>query len=99
MTPNSSATGIVGETLYLDLGGEIEDPALRRMLECVRELGPAVDRAIARHGHGTALVALIAIVANEAIDAGHGGLIADALRQNAEMLDAHATDGAVAGHA
>jgi hypothetical protein len=69
------------------------------MADCVRELRPAVDRAIDRHGRGATLVALIAITANEAIDTGSASLIAEAFRDNAEMLNAHETVGAVAGHA
>ena len=96
MTSGISAAQIVGETLYLNLEGVIDDPVLRRMADCVRELEPAIDRNIARHGLGTTLVALVAIVANEAIDAGSGRLIAEAFRHNAEMLEVHE---AVAGHA
>ena len=99
MTSDISAAQIIGDTLYLDLEGAIDDPVLRRMAGCIRELRPAVDRAIGRHGHGPALVALVAITANEAIDAGTAGLIAEAFRDNAEMLDAHETVGAVAGYA
>jgi hypothetical protein len=87
MTSNISAAQIVGDTLYLDLEGVIDDPVLRRIADCVRELGPTIDQNIARHGLGTTLVALVAIVANEAIDAGSGRLIAEAFRHNAEMLE------------
>jgi hypothetical protein len=99
ITSNISAAQIVGDTLNLDLEGVIDDPVLRRMADCVRELRPTVDRNIARHGHGTTLAALVAIVANGAIDAGSGRLIADAFRHNAEMLEFHEALGAVAGHA
>jgi hypothetical protein len=99
ITPINSATQFIEDTLYLDPAGVIDDPVLRRMADCIRELRPAVDRAIGRHGHGTTLMALTAIVANEAIDAGSGMLIAEAFRDNAEMLEAHGTVDAVAGYA
>lgn len=97
-TASVSAARIVGDTLYLDLTRVIDDPVLRRMGVCIGELRPAVDRVIGRHGRGATLMALIAIVANEAIDAGSGRLIAQAFRDNAEMLDAHETLGAVTGY-
>lgn len=96
---NISAAQMVGDTVYLDLESVIDDPALRRMAHCVRRLRPAIDRAVVRHGHGTTLAALVAITANEAIDTGSGGLVAEAFRHNAEMLDAHETVRTVAGHA
>lgn len=97
MTSSISAAQIVGDTLYLDLDSVIDDPMLRRMADCVRQLAPAIDRAVDRHGHGATLAALIAIAANEAIDVGTGKLIAEAFRHNAEMLEAHETVRAVAG--
>ena len=96
---NISAAQMVGDTGYLDLESVIDDPALRRMADCVRRLRPAIDRAVVRHGHGPTLAALVAITANEAIDTGSGGLVAKAFRHNAEMLDAHDTVRTVAGHA
>jgi hypothetical protein len=99
MSSNISTTQIVGGTLYLDLDGVIDDPALRRLAECVRQLRPAIDRAVVRHGHGTTLAALIAVVANDAIDMGGGSLIAEAFRHNAEMLEVHEAVRTVAGHA
>ena len=99
MSSNISAAQIVGDTLYLDLDNVIDDPVLRRMADCVRQLRPAIDRAVVRHGHGATLAALIAIAANEAIDVGTGKLIAEAFRHNAEMLEVHETVRTVAGHA
>jgi hypothetical protein len=99
MNANISAVQIVGDTLYLDLESLIDDPVLRRLADCVRRLRPAVDRAVVRHGHGTTLAALIVIVANEAIDAGSGRLIAEAFRHNAERLEFHETVRPIAGHA
>ena len=92
---NISAAQIVGDTLYLDLDDVIDDPVLRRMADCVRQLRPAIDRAVA----GATLAALIAIAANEAIDVGAGELIAEAFRHNAEMLEVHETVRTVAGRA
>jgi hypothetical protein len=69
---NISAAQIFGDTLYLDLDDVIDDPMLRRMADCVRQLTPAIDRAVVRHGHGATFSALIAIAANEAIDLGTG---------------------------
>jgi hypothetical protein len=77
----------------------LDDPVLRRMADCVRQLRPATDQAVARHGHGATLAALIAIAANEAIDVGAGKLIAEAFRHNAEMLQVHETVRAVVGRA
>ena len=99
MFSNISAAQIVGDTLYLDLDNVIDDPVLRRMADCVRQLRPAIDRAVVRHGHGATLAALIAIAVNEAIDVGTGKLIAETFRHNAEMLEVHATGRTVAGHA
>jgi hypothetical protein len=99
MSSNISAAQIIGDTLYLDLDNVIDDPVLRRMADCVRQLRPAIDRAVVRHGHGATLAALIAIAANEAIDVGSGKLIAEAFRHNAEMLEVHETVRTVAGHA
>jgi hypothetical protein len=99
MASNISAAQIVGDTLYLDLEGAIDDPALRRLADCVRQLRPAIDRAVVRHGHGTTLAALIAVVANEAINMGSGRLIAEAFRHNAEMLEVHEAVRSVSGHA
>jgi hypothetical protein len=99
MSSNISAAQIIGDTLYLDLDNVIDDPVLRRMADCVRQLRPAIDRAVVRHGHGATLAALIAIAANEAIDVGTGKLIAEAFRHNAEMLEVHETVRTVAGHA
>ena len=96
---NISAAQIVGDTLHLDLESMIDDPVLRRMADCVRQLRPAIDRAVVRHGHGATLAALVAIAANEAIDVGTGKLIAEAFRHNAEMLEAHEAVRTVAGHA
>jgi hypothetical protein len=99
MTSDISAAQIIGDTLYLDLEGAIDDPVLRRMADCVRQLTPAIDRAVVRHGHGATVAALIAIAANEAIDVGAGKLIAEAFRHNAEMLEVHETVLAVVGRA
>jgi hypothetical protein len=99
MNSNISAGKIVGDTLYVGLDSVLDDSVLRRMADCVRQLRPAIDRAVARHGHGATLAALIAIAANEAIDVGTGKLIAEAIRHNAEMLEAHETVRAVAGRA
>jgi hypothetical protein len=99
MSSNISAAQIIGDPLYLDLDNVIDDPVLRRMADCVRQLRPAIDRAVVRHGHGATLAALIAIAANEAIDVGTGKLIAEAFRHNAEMLEVHETVRTVAGHA
>jgi hypothetical protein len=96
---NISAAQIFGDTLYLDLDGVIDDPMLRRMADCVRQLTPAIDRAVVRHGHGATLAALIAIAANAAIDVGTGKLIAEAFRHNAEMLEVHETVRTVVGRA
>ena len=41
----------------LDLDVVIDDPVLRRMADCVRQLRPAIDRAVVRHGHGATLAA------------------------------------------
>jgi hypothetical protein len=99
MNSNISAGKVAGDTLYLDLGNVIDDPVLRRIAECVRQLTPAIDRAVVRHGHGATVAALIAIAANEAIDVGAGKLIAEAFRHNAEMLEVHETVRAVVGRA
>jgi len=99
MNSNISAAQIVGDTLYLDLESGVDDPMLRRMADCVWQLRPAIARAVVRHGHGTTLAALVAITANEAIDTGSGGLVAEAFRDNAETLDAHEAVRTVAGHA
>jgi len=99
MNSNISAGKIVGDTLYLDLDSVIDDPVLRRMADCVRQLRPAIDRAVVPHGHGATLAALIAIAANEAIDVGSGRLTAEAFRHNAEMLEVHEIVRTVAGHA
>jgi hypothetical protein len=99
MNSNISAGKIVGDTLYLDLDNVIDDPVLRRIADCVRQLTPAIDRAVVRHGHGATVAALIAIAANEAIDVGAGKLIAEAFRHNAEMLEVHETVRAVVGRA
>lgn len=96
---NISAARIVGDALYLDLESVADDPVLRRMGDCLRQLRPAIARAVVRHGHGTTLAALVAITANEAIDTGSGGLVAEAFGDSAEMLDAHETVRTVAGHA
>jgi hypothetical protein len=77
----------------------IDDPVLGRMADCARQLTPAFERAVVRHGHGATLAALIAITANEAIDVGAGKLIAEAFRHNAEMLEVHETVRAVVGGA
>jgi hypothetical protein len=99
MISNISAGKIAGDTLYLDLDSVLDDPVLRRMADCVRQLRPAVDRAVIRHGHGATLAALIAIAANEAIDVGAGKLIAEAFRHNAEMLEVDETIRALVGRA
>lgn len=99
MSGNIHPARIEGDTLYLDINSAIDDPVLRSMARCVRELRPAVHRSIARHGHGTTLMALTAIIANEALVDGSEELIAKAFRDNAEMLEAHASVGAAAGHA
>ena len=96
---NIPAAQIVGDRVYLDLESVIDDPVLRRMADCVRQLRPAIHRAVVRYGHGTTVAALVAITANETIDTGSGGLVAKAFRHNAEMLDARETVRTVAGHA
>lgn len=52
---NISAGQIFGDTLYLGLDAVIDDPVLGRMADCVRQLTPAIDRAVVRHGHGATL--------------------------------------------
>jgi hypothetical protein len=99
MTSDISAIRIFSDTLDLDLEGVVDDPVLRRMVDCVRELQPAIDRVVVRNGHGATLAALIAIAANEAIDVGAGKLIAEAFRHNAEMLEVRETICTIAGHA
>jgi hypothetical protein len=85
--------------LVTHLDNVIDGPVLRRIAECVRQLTPAIDRAVVRHGHGATVAALLAIAANEAIDVGAGKLIAKAFRHNAEMLEVHETVRAVVGRA
>lgn len=58
MTSNISAAQIFGDTLYLDVDSVIDDPLLRRLADCVRQLRPAIDRAVVRHGHGATRAAL-----------------------------------------
>lgn len=85
--------------VYLDLEGTIDNLALRRMADCIRDIRPRIEDAAERHGNGTTLVALIAVVANMAIARGDAALIAGAFRQNAEMLESEARVGACAGSA
>lgn len=66
---------------------KIANPGLRRMAACVRDLRPLAEAYGRQHGQGITMAALITIVANQAIACGDTKLIADALRQNADMLD------------
>jgi hypothetical protein len=99
MNSGISTAQVFGDTLYLDLDAVIDNPVLGRMADCVRQLTPAIDRAVVLHGHGATLAALIAIAANEAIGVGAGKLTAEAFRQNAEMLEVHETVRAIVGRA
>lgn len=75
------------DVLYLKLDDPIDDPALRRMADCIRGLTAFVGCASERHGSGTMIASLIVVAVNMAFEYDDNQLIADVLRRNAEMLE------------
>ena len=99
MTERDSVAEPLDDVLFLNLEGYIGDPALRAMADCIRELRPVLDDCTGQHGYGTTMASLITLVANYAIAGHETTLIADAFRQNAEMLDVEGRIDSIAGNA
>ena len=81
------ALTIRDDVLLLRIDDPIEDPALRRVAGCIRGLTAFVECAAQRHGAGAVMASLIVVAANMALQHGAGRVVADALRQNAAMLE------------
>jgi hypothetical protein len=88
MPGNLPATMALDDVLRLNLDDRIDDPALRRLVDCIRQINPAVGRATAQHGSGTIMASLIVVAVDMALRHADGHLIAGALRRNAAMLEA-----------
>ena len=99
MTYHDGTVQLLDDVIYLNLEGFIEDPALKAMADCIRDLRPVVEDCAVKHGYGTTMASLIILVANYAIAQHETTLIADAFRQNAEMLVAEGRMGPIAGNA
>lgn len=88
MTRGTSLVDLMQDLLYLKPGEIPEDPVMRRMAACAQELRPFVDELAGRHGHGTTMAIMIAVVTNMALESENAADIAEALRQHAELIDA-----------
>jgi len=86
------ALAVKNDVLYLKLDDRIDDPALRRMADCIRGLTAFVGCASERHGAGTMMASLIVVAVNMAFEHGDSRLVAEVLRRNAEMLELEAPD-------
>jgi len=99
VTSTVSADLIDTGVIRLDLDAATNDPALRYIARCIKALQPFVDEYCRTYGRETTMVALVVIVANQAIDHGNAALTADILRENADMLDKEAELASLHGRA
>lgn len=92
MEPSALPASREPGVLYLKLDDVVADPVLHHFAGCLRALRPSIVWCGEHYGYGTTMAALVSIVANAAIEHDVAPLIADALRQNAAMLDERAPD-------